>query len=157
VLEVGGGPPGILVIGDVILGPHVNLERSAVVDESDAVFAFDQDNAGIIYPRAVNLLHGARGVRFHALQRAGTRVQEQPIDERRVVESNEHALRPVLEKPAALIVMLVIAADEVGNDCVGYPPALDEPMTAAVEGKPSIDRRHIRPFGHSLLNNIIHV
>src|SRR6185369_6533308 len=67
----------------------------AIVDEPDAMLAFDQYDAGFIDPYAIDLSHRALGMRLQI--QCGTRpeVPGQAVHVRRVVERNKDPLRPV--------------------------------------------------------------
>ena len=110
----------------------------------------------VVDPRAADLRYRASRVGFDALRRAWIRVPQQAVNERRVIERNEHALRTILEKPAAALVVLVVAPDKIGDDRIRDALALDQPVAAPVERQPAIDGRDIRPLGHSLLDDFVH-
>ena len=121
------------------------------------MFGGEQHDSRFVDPGAVDPVNGFSGVRFYPWRRRRNSIPGQPVDVRRIVERNENPLRPVLKIPAALGVVFVIAADEISDYRIGNALTLDQPGAAAVQAEPAIDGRHVRPFGHCLFNDVIHV
>src|SRR5690606_18397014 len=76
--------------------------------------------------------------------------------ERRVVEPHEHALRAVLEEPAAALVGLIVPRDELAQRRVADGLALDAPAAAPVEREPPVDGGHVRPLGDTAGDDLVH-
>src|SRR5262245_49135611 len=77
-------------------------------------------------------------------------------DEWRVGKLHIHALRAVLEKPAALVIGVVISRDELAQRRVADPASLDAPVAAPVELEPAVHRRDVRPLGDAAGDHFIH-
>src|SRR5712664_1354228 len=77
-------------------------------------------------------------------------------DQRRVGEPYVHALRAVLEKPAAARIGLVVAPDEFAQRRVADLLSLDQPVSAPVEREPAVDRRHVRPLREAARDDLVH-
>src|SRR5690242_5179107 len=128
----------------------------AVQKDADADFRFEEHRTRVVEERRFGGAHGGAGVREQPL----TRVVE-PVYPGRVVERHEHALRTILEIPAALFIGRVIPADELPDRGVGdafEAPryALDLPVPAAVEREPAVHRRHVRPLQHAADHDVVH-
>ncbi|MNV53467.1 hypothetical protein D3C71_1456190 [compost metagenome] len=94
-------------------------------------------------------------------------VVAQAKHERRAVQAHEDPLRPILEIPAARVVMFIVAVDEVQDLGVGNGFAraalpglalrMQAPPAASVQRQPAKHRRHVGPAGECVLYRLIHV
>src|SRR6185295_13377425 len=69
---------------------------------------------------------------------------------------HEHALRAILEIPAATRVGLVIAANKFAQRAIADPLTLDQPIPPPVEREPAVDIGNVRPFGHAAQDDVVH-
>src|SRR5690606_8364276 len=95
---------------------------------------------------------------------------EHARDERRRLEVDVDALRPVLPVPAPIGLGLVVARDELADLLVADRAALavdalveaggvaidEEPLAATPEAQPAVDRRHVGPARHGPQHLLIH-
>ncbi|MNV82886.1 hypothetical protein D3C71_1766520 [compost metagenome] len=82
------------------------------------------------------------------------------------VQTHEHPLRPVLEKPAARLVMPVVAIDELQDLRIGDGLAraavgclalrMQAPAAPRVQRQPAVHRWHIWPAGQGVLHRLVH-
>jgi len=56
---------------------------------------------------------------------------------RRVIERDIDTLRAVLENPATLTVVAVVAAEKLDDAGIGHARALQQPVTAAIQRQPA--------------------
>src|SRR5262245_5019863 len=119
-----------------------------------AVLGFGDQDAVLVYPQATHAGNGLLVVGAQ-LERV-TLAVDGAQHERRVLEVHEHALRAVLEVPAAALVAGVVAADELGDKRIGAALALQQPLPAPVEPQPPIDSGYAGPLGHPAQDDFIH-
>ena len=122
---------------------------------------------GIQLPGVIQPPTGNRGYRFIGVgaQRAAFVVQPQHIRCR--VQPQEHALRTVLEKPAARVVVFVVAVDETQDLRIGDGLAcaalcrqslwVQAPAAARIQRQPAEHRGHVGPAGDGVFDRRIHV
>src|SRR5690625_1416257 len=77
-------------------------------------------------------------------------------DPRGISQACIDSLRAVLEKPAALVISSVIAADESLQSGVLDRLLPQKPFTAPTQAEPTVECRHIRPFGHGPQYQFVH-